>query len=56
MPGLREVLNNALIVAIVHDDEEEVVPDDKKAIFYAAAELAVRYLFFDVRNLQTHGT
>ena len=54
LPGIREVLNSALTAAIVHDDEEEEVPDYKKAIFYAAAGLAVRYFFFDVRNLQTH--
>lgn len=38
-----EVLNSILTAAILHDDEEEVVPEEKKAVFYAAAELAVRY-------------
>jgi hypothetical protein len=37
------VLNNTLTAAILHNNEEVVVPDGKKAIFYAAAELEVRY-------------
>jgi hypothetical protein len=36
------VLNSILTAAILHDDKEEVL-DKKKAIFYAVAELAVRY-------------
>jgi hypothetical protein len=43
--GTRKVLNSTLTAIILHDEEEEVIPDEKKAIFYAAAELAVRYYF-----------
>jgi len=39
------VLNSNLTAIILHDEEEEVVPDERKAIFYAGAELAVRYYF-----------
>jgi hypothetical protein len=42
---------------ILHDEEEEIVPDERKAIFYAAAELAVRYYFlFLDPNTYTHGS
>jgi hypothetical protein len=39
------VLNSTLTAIILHDEEEEEIPDERKAIFYAAAELAVRYYF-----------
>ena len=52
LPGARadsEVLTSTLIAEILHDvdddDVEPVVSEEKKAIFYAAAELAVRYFF-----------
>lgn len=43
LPGTHDVLNNTLAAAILHDGEEEVIPEERKAIFYAGAELAVRY-------------
>ena len=47
------MLNSTLTAIILHDEEEEVIPDERKAIFYAAAELAVRYyfLFFESHKL-----
>lgn len=42
----------ASIAAILNDDGPPV-PDDEKAIFYAAAELAVRYLSLDL-TLSSH--
>jgi hypothetical protein len=39
-----------LIAAILHDDDDEEVPDNKKAIFYAAAELAVRYFLLQPKR------
>jgi hypothetical protein len=48
---MRVVLNSILTAAILHDEEEEAVLDEKKAIFYAAAELEVRYFFFEARNI-----
>jgi hypothetical protein len=46
--GTRKVLNSTLTAILLHDEEEEVIPDEKKAIFYAAAELAVRYYFLSL--------
>ena len=54
IPGTREMLNGTLTAAILHDDEEVVVPDNEKAIFYAAAELAVRYFLCSQKSVQTH--
>jgi hypothetical protein len=40
-------LNGTLTAIILQDEEEEVTPEEKKAIFYAAAELEVRYHFLN---------
>ena len=37
-------LNASLTAAILHEEDDPVVPEEVKAIFYAAAELGVRYL------------
>jgi hypothetical protein len=54
--GIR--LNASFPAAILQDEEEAVVPDEVKAIFYAAAELAVRYPFLELETfneLMDHG-
>lgn len=46
-------------VAIIQDEEDAAVPDDAKAIFYAAAELSVRYPHLGseiFHELTDHGT
>ena len=45
LPGAREELNVCSIGAILQE-EEAVIPDESKAIFYAVAELVVKYLSF----------
>jgi hypothetical protein len=49
--GRREELNASLTAAILHEDEEPKVLDEVKLIFYAVAELGVRYLLFGARNV-----
>lgn len=47
------MLNSTLTAIIIHDEEEEVIPDARKAIFYAAAELAVRYYFLFLNHINS---
>jgi hypothetical protein len=44
---------SALIAAILQDphDDEPTVPEERKAIFYAVAELAVRYHLLELETL-----
>jgi hypothetical protein len=44
-PETRDELNSGLTAAILHEDEETKVPEEVKLIFYAEAELSVRYFF-----------
>lgn len=44
----REELNASLTAALLHEDEEPKVLDEAKLIFYAEAELGVRYLFLEL--------
>jgi hypothetical protein len=37
--------------ALLHDDEDPGVPDESKAIFYAHAELEVRYSLRELKHL-----
>ena len=48
-PGRREEeLNTSLTAAILHEDEEPKVLEEVKLIFYAAAELGVRYISLEL--------
>lgn len=40
--------------AILQDDDDPVVAEEAKAIFYAHAELEVRYLFMELRSLTNY--
>jgi hypothetical protein len=45
----QEKLNAAVTAAILHEDEEPKVAEEVKLIFYAEAELAVRYLPLEMK-------